>query len=380
MIQRLYINNLRCLVNFELDFTDLPSSLIVGQNGTGKSSIIDALDIITNVGLGRRSIQEAIPDTLFSRLPTMASAGHRTPPLMIDVSVRIAKDIEANYLVEFEWPIQFEAPRIKRENLTVNKKPVFIRELSSTSFFRSNDSKDVSFPVDWHISAISVIHDPHEKHPLRLFKNWLNNILILRPIPEHMAGSSRLFVRNLEPDTKNIADWYRWLLNEDSEQGFKVVSSLRRIWPDLKSIKNEQIGPTALDLHFEFGDIETSAFRLRLENLSEGEKILFLWACVLAWSESNPYSVCIWDEIGNHVALAEIQDTILRLQSNKNRNTQLIATGHLSEVIQSFSRESTIVLRREGRTTPTLPPKLASELDLQTEQSLATLLARGEEL
>jgi DNA repair exonuclease SbcCD ATPase subunit len=48
MIRRLYINNLRCLVNFELDFTDLPSSLIVGQNGTGKSSIIDALEIITD--------------------------------------------------------------------------------------------------------------------------------------------------------------------------------------------------------------------------------------------------------------------------------------------------------------------------------------------
>ena len=39
MFKRLYVDNYKCLVNFDLEFQDL--TLLLGRNGTGKTSVLD---------------------------------------------------------------------------------------------------------------------------------------------------------------------------------------------------------------------------------------------------------------------------------------------------------------------------------------------------
>ncbi|MEM7557369.1 MAG: AAA family ATPase, partial [Cyanobacteria bacterium P01_A01_bin.84] len=41
MLKRIYVNNFRCLVNFELNFDNL--NLILGYNGSGKSTLFDVI-------------------------------------------------------------------------------------------------------------------------------------------------------------------------------------------------------------------------------------------------------------------------------------------------------------------------------------------------
>jgi len=50
MITRLYANNFRCLVAFEMKFDSF--QVLCGPNGAGKSSVIDALQLIRNIGSG----------------------------------------------------------------------------------------------------------------------------------------------------------------------------------------------------------------------------------------------------------------------------------------------------------------------------------------
>ena len=50
MLQRLYIHNFRCLENFELNLKDMPSALLIGKNGSGKSTIASALEIFQSIG------------------------------------------------------------------------------------------------------------------------------------------------------------------------------------------------------------------------------------------------------------------------------------------------------------------------------------------
>ncbi len=45
MLQRFYVHNFRCLENFELTTKEMPSVLLIGKNGTGKSTIACALEI-----------------------------------------------------------------------------------------------------------------------------------------------------------------------------------------------------------------------------------------------------------------------------------------------------------------------------------------------
>ena len=41
MLQRLYVDSYKCLVNFELPFQEL--SLLLGPNGSGKTSVLDVV-------------------------------------------------------------------------------------------------------------------------------------------------------------------------------------------------------------------------------------------------------------------------------------------------------------------------------------------------
>ena len=47
MVTRLYVDNFRCLVNFELKLDEM--NILLGPNGSGKTSVLDALRRIQNL-------------------------------------------------------------------------------------------------------------------------------------------------------------------------------------------------------------------------------------------------------------------------------------------------------------------------------------------
>jgi predicted ATP-binding protein involved in virulence len=46
VIRRLYVNNYRCLQNFDLPISGKPSALLIGKNGAGKTTVGFALEIL----------------------------------------------------------------------------------------------------------------------------------------------------------------------------------------------------------------------------------------------------------------------------------------------------------------------------------------------
>jgi predicted ATP-binding protein involved in virulence len=130
----------------------------------------------------------------------------------------------------------------------------------------------------------------------------------------------------------------------------------------------------------EFTAEKSGPLLIRLENLSGGEKMLVLWATLLAWGRLESNGICLWDEVDAHVSLVEIQRFVRALRSGIGANGQFLVTSHSPEAIRSFSRENTFVLRRGSHMLPTQPPRLASELDLPDDEDLAEILARGDEV
>ena len=49
MIRRLYVHNFRCLENFELPVSGQPSVLLIGKNGSGKTTVGLALEILQKI-------------------------------------------------------------------------------------------------------------------------------------------------------------------------------------------------------------------------------------------------------------------------------------------------------------------------------------------
>ena len=60
MLQRLYVHNYRCLENFELNLKDIPSALLIGKNGSGKSTILKVLEIFQSIGRGITRVDQLI--------------------------------------------------------------------------------------------------------------------------------------------------------------------------------------------------------------------------------------------------------------------------------------------------------------------------------
>ncbi len=58
-IARLYIHNYRSFVNFEL--RPGQRSLLLGYNGTGKTSVLDVLDALRNLILENADAKDAFP-------------------------------------------------------------------------------------------------------------------------------------------------------------------------------------------------------------------------------------------------------------------------------------------------------------------------------
>ncbi len=67
MIKRLYINNYRCLENFELPISGKPSSLLIGGNGTGKSTVGAALQVLQSVARGTNRVGQLVRVDDFAR-------------------------------------------------------------------------------------------------------------------------------------------------------------------------------------------------------------------------------------------------------------------------------------------------------------------------
>jgi predicted ATPase len=59
MLKRIYANNYRCLVNFELNLDRL--TLLMGPNGGGKSALFDLVYGIRRLIVDKASIAEVFP-------------------------------------------------------------------------------------------------------------------------------------------------------------------------------------------------------------------------------------------------------------------------------------------------------------------------------
>ena len=60
MIDRLYVQNFRCLESVTLDLAGNSSALIIGRNGSGKSTIRHALSVFQKISRGSGRVDELI--------------------------------------------------------------------------------------------------------------------------------------------------------------------------------------------------------------------------------------------------------------------------------------------------------------------------------
>lgn len=350
MIQRLYVHNFRCLENFELIIKGMPSVLLIGKNGSGKSTIARALEILQTIGRGVNRMGELEKIKLIS--PKDFARGRSDVPIRFEIEVLLNEKLY-KYVLALELPEKFKELRVFEEELLVSGSPIYSRQGAQVTLYTSSQNREAQFLVDWHLVALPIIQEQSETDPLRIFKTWLARMIILAPIPSLMTGDSHAETLQPKRDGSNLGEWFSGLLSRYPAAYTQVDKYLREVIPDIQDFLNEQIGKDTKSMIVRF-EANNANLSIDFQDLSDGEKCFFICAFVLAANKFYGPLFCFWDEPDNYLSLSEVGHFVMSLRRSFKNNGQILVTSHNPEAIRKFSDENTFLLDRKSHLEPTL--------------------------
>lgn len=366
MMQRLYVHNFRCFENFEFKAGGMSSALLIGKNGTGKSTVAATLRLFQSIGRGVNRAGQLVT-------PKDFSCGRSAVPMRFEVEVLLGADLYF-YSLALELPEKFKELRVLDERLEVAGKTIYSRSQARVTLPKNSSERgEAQFLVDWHLIALPVIQEQSATDPLRIFKSWLSKMVILAPIPSHISGNSSEETLQPATDGSNLGDWLSGLLSQYPAAYSTINDYLRTVMPDMQELRNEPVGKDAKRMLVHFAS-ETTQFPLSFDDLSDGEKCFFLCAVILASNKAYGPLFCFWDEPDNFLSMSEVGSFVLALRKAFKKNSgQIIVTSHNEEAIRKFSSDNTWVLDRKNHLEPTLI-RLLSELPKRADLIQALIL------
>jgi predicted ATPase len=363
MIERLYVNNFRCFENFSIDLVDHSSALVIGNNGVGKSTFLNALAVLQSIGRGSGRAKELIGRSDFTQERTDI-------PMRFEIDLKLAAK-HFKYTISFDFPSNFEEARVVEESLFVDGYEIFSRVQAQV-----NITDGGAFRVDWHVLALPVINEPQGQTSIQQVKSFLGSLILIAPIPATMSGFSEEDSVELKHDASNFSSWFNALLSRFPAAYSDLYDYLKHSIPDLSSFENVPRGESGKQLLVKFKrDESNQVLQLEFKQLSDGEKCFFLSALILAASRASGPVVCVWDEPDNHLSLQDVGQFVTQLRKMTNQDGQLIVTSHHPETIRKFSDETTFVFSKESHLEPTVVQKLA---DLPYNGDLIEAIVRDE--
>jgi predicted ATPase len=364
VIRRLHVHNFRCLENFDLPISGLSSVLLIGNNGSGKTTVGLSLEILQKIARGMNRVGELLA-------PKDLARGRTDVPVRFEIDVDVAGSLFA-YSIAFEFPKGFKELRVREERLAVDGNPVYTRDLAQVSLAKTGQAKEARFSIDWHLVALPIIQDL--EGPLEKFKRWLGNLYVLRPDPGLMQGtsSSETLAPNLQ--ITDFGAWFTGLMARAPSAYKSIDEYLKEVMPDFKDVQNVDAGPNSKSLRVHFLKDQASA-NIPFGDLSDGEKCFMVCAMVLASNHAIGPMVCFWDEPDSYLALPEVGHFVMALRRAFQTGGQFIATSHNPEAIRRFSDENTLLLHRNSHLEPTIVRRLS---DLKVNGDLVEALTRGD--
>lgn len=367
MLQRLYVHNFRCLENFEFKPGDESSMLLIGKNGSGKSTFAKALAVFQRIGRGINRVGDLVK-------PSDCTQERTAVPMRFELEVRLGAYHFA-YTLALELPDRFKELRVREESLVLDGTVIYTRQQAQVNLRRTGSAtSDAEFSIDWHLVALTVIQDPAAASALGTLRDWLSGMVLLAPLPPLMLGEARSETLAPEADGSNFADWLAGLLAQYPAAYGDISRHLQQVMPDLHQFRNVPTGRDAKALMVEFRSGE-GRLDLAFDVLSDGEKCFFLCAVLLAANQAYGPLLVFWDEPDCHLAMAEVRHFAMALRRAFRSNGQVIVTSHSAETIRSFSNDNTWVLERQSHLEPTVLRPLA---ELNVEGDLVQSILTGE--
>ncbi|MEI6757120.1 MAG: ATP-binding protein [Chlorobium sp.] len=330
MLQELYVNNYKCLVNFTLPIKNI--NLVLGRNGTGKSTAFEVLSRLQSFIAGNERLTRIFPpDTLTIWLKSQLQ--HFELRLNVE-------DRAYHYKLILEHNSNKVLCRVQLEQLTIDGNLLFEFENGTARLFHDDFTKGPEYPFDWSQSGLATLQSRPDNQLLTLFKQQINGMVIIKPNPAMMISESTSEENFLSIDCTNFASWYRFLSQENQAEIFELTHKLREVIDGFYSFKLMQSGEETKSLQVGFISENNELIHYRFKELSDGQRIIILLYTLLYVINRKGACLCI-DEPENYLALPEIQPWLITLfDICQERNIQAIIASHHPEIIDYLAADS----------------------------------------
>ncbi len=321
-------------------------NLLLGANGTGKSSTFEILRLLPKFIEG-----EAI-STLFPVHTLTRWQGLNVQRFEIDLQ---GNGGQYGYRLEIEHQPREQRSHVKHETLLFEGQPLYRFLEGEIQLYR--DDFPPSSRFDWNRSGLTTVLPRHDNTRLTWFKQRMTQIKVLRLNPFTIQSRSEFEVTQPLANFSNFTSWYRHLLQEQPAMYMTLQDALREAIDGFDTLTLVNDGEHAWVLKVKFKSQAEDIFRtgeklaFRFDELSEGQQALIILYTLLNCSCENELTLCI-DEPENFLALPEIQPWLLKMADKaEEKACQVFLISHHPELINYLAASKGYWFERvSGRT------------------------------
>ncbi len=339
MIERLYVDNYRSLVNCEIRLN--PVSLLLGANATGKSAVFELVRTIKRFVDGLGLVSDLFPGTDLTRWQNLYEQS-------FELDMRTGAGL-CRYALKLEHTQDRRRCRVLSETLTLDGKPLFSFKDGQIQLFNDHHDAGPTMGYDWNRSGLSAIYARQDNTKLTEFKERLTGILFLRPCPPIMETDSREEASELDCTGSNFPSWYRFIARQDISRQLDLLAELRQVLDGFDSLRLEGPADSTVTLRALFKPAGAKTpLPFKFSELSDGQRQLILLHAIL-FGLSDERRVLFLDEPENYLAPREVEPWLTALMDAAGRSVaQVIVISHHPEVIDHLAGEKGIWFKRES--------------------------------
>ena len=361
MLKRLYIDNYKCLTNFDIHFGEL--TLLLGPNGCGKSAIFEVVGKLRDFIRGDARIGELFPSTDLTHWSTKPEQHFE---LEIDISGG-----RYLYRLVIEHKPERQLAWVTREELLFDDNPLFAFENGEVQLYGDDHSEGPKYSFDLTRSGFASVADDNDNIRLCAFRNQVRRFVTTFLEPKRMSNGSSSETDMLSSGGENFASWYQGRLQEDPRRISDSMDLLSDVLSGFVGLILVQRGSNYMELQAEFSSmgIETSSI-YRFDQLSDGQRALIVLYLLLFANDAR--CTLFLDEPDNYITLPELQPWLAELEDGCGDTLpQTILISHHPEAIDFLSHR-TVWLGRD-------PESHTRILDVTNDTRLKTseLYAQG---
>src|SRR5579863_9814853 len=214
MLIRVYIDNFRSFVNFE--YRPERKQLLLGANGSGKSSLLDAIRYVKRFIEGDEN-----PFTQSTR------TRWQDKPLQVVEIEALLEGKRYEYRVEIGFKSETRQASVNLESLKVSGATAFELANGEIRFFSNGSGGATAVPLETTRSALhlSQLSNSH----VRRFVEWMDSVHCFRIDEYHDAMLESADSEERQPDyeLENIAGWYRHLVGASPAENVEFLASMK---------------------------------------------------------------------------------------------------------------------------------------------------------